>query len=314
MQKNQDPIQALAERITISASKQTYYTIRYFVDRDLVPLAYQAYAYFRWVDDVLDGGEGSSTEKKIFANRQTALLEACYRGEAPADLCPEEDMLVAIVKSDTTSNPGLRSYLYNMMEVMAFDAVRRGTTISQAALNEYTHALATAVTDALHYFIGHDQLPPTDKHRYSAVTAAHITHMLRDAQEDLQAGYINISHEYLQAQRLNLQAIDDLAHQAWTCQRVQQARGYFRAGRKYLARVGSLRCRLVGYAYTARFEWVLRTIARENYCLRYDYPERKGLRAGLWMAWRTVITFLASPLLGAGKLGLAKDPVPFREI
>ena len=45
---------ALAATITKAASKQTYYTIRLFVDRGRVEDAYRAYGYFRWVDDVLD--------------------------------------------------------------------------------------------------------------------------------------------------------------------------------------------------------------------------------------------------------------------
>ena len=55
--------QALAASITRTASKQTYYIVRFLVDRDRIPDAYQAYAYFRWVDDYLDregitGSEG----------------------------------------------------------------------------------------------------------------------------------------------------------------------------------------------------------------------------------------------------------------
>jgi phytoene/squalene synthetase len=44
----------LAASITKAASKQTYYMIRFLVDRERVAEAYRAYAYFRWVDDFLD--------------------------------------------------------------------------------------------------------------------------------------------------------------------------------------------------------------------------------------------------------------------
>ena len=39
----------LASSITKAASQQTYYTIRFLVDRERVPDAYRAYAYFRCV-------------------------------------------------------------------------------------------------------------------------------------------------------------------------------------------------------------------------------------------------------------------------
>jgi large subunit ribosomal protein L18 len=48
----------LAASITKAASKQSYYTIRFLVDRDRMDDAYRAYAYFRWVDDIIDDGAG----------------------------------------------------------------------------------------------------------------------------------------------------------------------------------------------------------------------------------------------------------------
>ena len=48
-----------AAEITYAASKQTYYTSNFLVDRDLTDDAYRTYAYFRWVDDILDAASGS---------------------------------------------------------------------------------------------------------------------------------------------------------------------------------------------------------------------------------------------------------------
>jgi hypothetical protein len=74
------------------------------------------------------------------------------------------------------------------------------------------------------------------------------------------------------------------------CRRVQLARRYFKLSRESHARIKSLRCRLASSAYMARFEWMLRTIERENYCLRCEYPDRKSLSAGLWMAWSILVS------------------------
>ncbi len=201
MDRSPDTSGTLAAKITKSASKQTYYTIRFFADRGRVDDAYRAYGYFRWLDDVLDAEIGSKSEKIAFVNRQKSLLEACYRGEIPDGLCTEEWMLVDLVRNDTEKNSGLQSYLRNMMAIMVFDAERRGQAISQAELSGYSRALAVAVTEAMYYFIGHDDPSPNHEARYLAVTAAHIIHMLRDALEDTEAGYFNIPREYLQARR-----------------------------------------------------------------------------------------------------------------
>ena len=284
----------LAPSITKTASKQTYYTIHFLADRDRVADAFRAYAYFRWVDDILDTETGLSVERSAFIRRQESILESCYRGEAIRDVTIQEQMLIEMVQRDTEKNSGLQSYLRNMMAVMAFDAERRGRNISQNELNEYTRWLAVAVTEALHYFIGHDDYSPQNDARYLAVSAAHITHMLRDTYDDVQAGYFNIPREVLDANHITPQNVESQAYQAWVWGRVQLARSYFKYGKEHFRQVGNLRCRLAGFAYIARFEWLLDTIEREAYLLRPHYDERKSARTGLRMSLETLSAILHS--------------------
>jgi len=284
--------ETLPASITRFASQQTYYTVRFLVDRDRVEDAYRAYGYFRWVDDSLDAGSGLGPERSAFVERQKSLLERCYRGEFPRDVTAEENMLVELVRHDHQKSSGLQTYLRNMMQVMDFDARRRGRLISQAELNEYTRWLASAVTEAMHYFIGHCCSSPRDETRYLAVFAAHITHMLRDTFDDVQAGYYNIPCEVLEADHLRPDDVQRDAYRAWVRNRVQLARRYFEAGRGYLARVRNPRCRFAGFAYTARFEWLLDTIEREGYCLRPEYSERKSFGTGLQMGLLTLSSMI----------------------
>ncbi|HLO33618.1 MAG TPA: squalene/phytoene synthase family protein [Anaerolineales bacterium] len=334
----------LASSITKAASQQTYYTIRFLVDRERVADAFRAYAYFRCVDDTLDSEDlalplsctsgttlappviclanqagvvsgatrslGSVVEapkieapgsaRIAFLERQKSLLEKCYRGERPQEGTAEERMLIELVRQDHEKNSGLQSYLRNMMQVMDFDANRRGKWVSQAELNEYTHWLAVAVTEAMHYFIGHGYSSPHDETRYLAVAGAHITHMLRDTFDDVQAGYYNIPREVLEAGAMDPQDTQKQAYRAWVKSRVQLAREYFKAGKEYLARVEQPRCRLAGLAYTARFEWLLDTIEQEGYSLRPDYSERKSFGTGLQMSLATLSSFIN--LRGVGSL------------
>lgn len=291
---------SLAKGITKSSSKQTYYTFRLFVDKEYLDDAFRGYAYFRWVDDILDAEVGSKLGKYQFLRRQKKLLRDCVRGDYPPCLCPEEEMLADLVRNASDKNPGLKSYLFNMMSVMEFDVQRRYRQISKAELSEYTRLLAVAVTDFMHYFIGHDDPTPPSNTRYDAVTAAHITHMLRDACEDVGVGYFNIPKEYLSTYGISPGEIKDAAYRKWVCQRVQQAHQLFSSGREYLSQVSNFRCRLAGYAYAARFEWMLRVIERENYCLRVDYSERKGLRATLWITLSALSSWLITPITKHG--------------
>lgn len=214
----------LASAITKAASKQTYYTIRFLVDRERVDDAYQAYAYFRWVDDVLDGDMGSKSERMYW--------------------------------------------------------------------------LFSAVIEAIHYFVGHEVFTPYNEMRYLAVSAAHITHMLRDSFDDAQAGYYNIPREVLDAHHIEPQDVHSDAYRAWVKSRVQLARQYFKAGKSYLALVQNPRFRLATFAYTARFEWLLDTIEREGYSLRPQYNERKSIGIGLQMIWLTLSSVMHSREIG----------------
>jgi phytoene/squalene synthetase len=295
MKKGFESSDVLAESITWAASKQTYYTIRYLVDPDRIPDAYRTYAYFRWVDDKIDQPQSELAKRSAFVERQRGLMECLYRGQTPLDLTIEERMLANLVRSDQEMNSGLQIYIRNMMSVMVFDAYRRGRLISQKELNEYTRWLATAVTEAMHYFIGHCCASPHNETRYLAVTAAHIVHMLRDTIDDTEAGYINIPREYLESHGITANDVHNDAYRMWVKSRVELARNYFKIGANYLSQVQNPRCRLAGYAYTARFTQVLDLIEKSGFRLQKNYPEFKHPVAALRMGWSVLGMVFNSP-------------------
>lgn len=286
---------SLASAITKAASKQTYYTIRFLVDRPRMEDAYRAYAYFRWLDDVLDAeplpGSGSDHIEHLrrisLLDHQKALLDQCLRGEAPRDPDRHEAMLVQLVRN-AEPDRGLEAYLRNMMRVMEFDVRRRGVLISEAELGDYTRWLAIAVTEAMRHFIGNGTATPRDETRYLAAAGAHILHMLRDTYPDMRAGYFNIPREVLETNSIDRDDVDSDAYRAWVAGRVRVARAYLDAGRAYFARVQSSRHRLAGLAYIARFDWLIGTLEQEDFRLRPRYDESRSLATGLRMSWDVV--------------------------
>jgi hypothetical protein len=289
MQSGRLSDRTLAATITRTASKQTYYTIRLLADTGLVDDAYRAYAYFRWLDDWLDQEPRPRSERLAFVRRQQALIDGRAHPELLATLTPQEALLADLIQRDTQEHRGLQIYISNMMAVMAFDADRRGHLISQRELNDYTHWLAVAVTEALHYFIGHDCAAPCGEIRYMAVSGAHIAHMLRDALEDAQAGYYNIPSEVIAANGITPWDVESNAYRDWVKARVREARACFRIGRAYLDQVENLRCRIAGYTYIHRFEAVLDSIEQAGYVLQARYPQPIGGRRALdmigWALW-----------------------------
>jgi hypothetical protein len=275
--------QSMAAVITRNASRQTDLTIRFLADKGLVEDAYHSYAYFRWVDDWLDLESRPRKARMEFVARQKKIYTACSQGESTGPLTPEEAMLVHLVKRYPDQNSGLHEYVRNMLAVMNFDADRRERLVSERELDEYTRWLATAVTEAMHTFIGRGFFSPRNENRILAVSGAHITHMLRDTFDDNDAGYYNIPHEVLSAYQMTPWDVELPAYREWVKRQVMKARECFRAGRKYLAQVECVRCRIAGYAYMHRFEVVLDSIERDGYILRRNYPERKTAWIGVEM-------------------------------
>ncbi len=241
-----------------------------------------------------NSNSGTTSDRLAFLERQKTLLDNCYRGEVPIDVDIQENMLVELIQQDDEKNSGLQAYLRYMMQVMEFDAKRRGRLISQAELNEYTRWLAIAVTEAMHYFIGHGDITPRNETRILAVSAAHIIHMLRDTFDDVQAGYFNIPQEVLDTNALGPRDVQSEAYRVWVKSRIQLARGYFEAGKGYFARIRNLRHRFAGLAYISRFEWLLEAIEGESFLLRPEYNERKSLGTALKMCWLTIVSMINS--------------------
>ena len=286
---------APAATITKSASRQSYLTIRWLADRAYRDDAFALYAYFRWLDDTVDERLADREAALAFVARQRDILARAAGGASAPDLAslgvtPEEALLVGLARP--TEESSLVLSLGSMLDVMEFDARRRGRPVTQGEFDAYTHDLAVAVTEALHHCIGHGCGCPRDDSRYVAVTGAHVAHMLRDLAEDVAAGYINLPAGLLPDDALAGSLPSDalLGHlhspavRAWVRDRVVFARDCFAIGRGYLARVENARCRLAGHAYVARFEWVLDAIERDGYALRAAYPERATWRGGLAIA------------------------------
>jgi phytoene/squalene synthetase len=263
-----------ARRITWNSSRQSFLTAALLADPDLADHCLRAYAYFRWVDDCVDLALPTKAERLAFIQRQQQIMKRLYAGEPPADLSPEEAMLADLVANPHGLQPGLRSFLDNFLFVVAFDAERRGSWVTQKQLEGYTRALALAVMDGLQYFIGNGYAYPQSLNREVAVVGAHITHMLRDMREDTSVGMLNAPQEMLlEDGQLNFESAK---FRQWVKGQVELARSHFHEGKEYIQSLNVLRCQLAGVLYCARFESLLDVIERDGYLLRWDYSHTRS--------------------------------------
>lgn len=275
----------LARSITWEGSKQTYFTGRLMIDRDLVDDFYRAYAYFRWIDDVIDDTTKTDREGINFIKQQRELIDTLFSGDQPNDLSPEEQILADLISHDRGENSGLQSFIRNMFTIIEFDAYRKSWTIDLEELLWYSNCLSKSVTDGIQYFIGNGYSYPDGDDRYAAAFAAHIAHLLRDTLPDTAGGFINIPAEYLEKHNIKPDDVDSDPYRAWVRERVVEARKDFDEGKRYLNDLDILRCKIVGRWYCARFEAVLDTIVSDDYYLRPEYEERRQISTWLNIIW-----------------------------
>ena len=275
----------LARSITRSGSIQTYYTAKLVVDKDLVDDFFRAYAYFRWIDDVIDIHAKSDDERVEFIRDQSQLIEDLYAKKSMSEMVPEEEILRDLISNDRGENSGLQSFIRNMFAIIEFDAHRKGKLVKQQELDWYVSTLGKSVTDGLLYFIGNGCEYPDTGNRYLAGIAAHISHLLRDTIQDNRDGFFNIPGEYLEAKGIEREDLDHPAYKAWVKERVATAREMFSEGKAYLDSLPILRTKIAGYWYSARFEVVLDTIEQDGYRIREQYHERQQIRTWLKIIW-----------------------------
>jgi hypothetical protein len=263
----------LARSITWNGSKQSYFTGRMMMDRNLQNDYFRAFAYIRWMDDVIDIKYQTKDERIMFIKRQKKLIDDIYKDNPISELSPEEKILGILIGHDKKEGSYLKSFILNMFAIIEFDVYRNGRIITQHELKWYSKTYAKSMMGGLHYFIGNNNpYPYTEKH-FHLFTGVHIAHLLRDMLEDINNGFINIPLEYLEINSINPEDFESSPFRAWVRSRVELGRRHFTEGKRYLNEVDVLRRKLVGYWYIIRFESILKAIERDNYILRPKYNE-----------------------------------------
>ncbi len=283
-----DETGALARSITWAGSKQTYFTILLLVDRDLISDAYRAYAYFRWIDDVIDELSQSKEKRISFTKKQKELIDGLYRNEKFHDLIPEEKIIAELINSDKNNNSGLKTFINNMFAIIEFDAYRKGRLISQKELTWYSDCLSKSINGCGKYFIGNDRPYPDDNRSFLTIIAAHITHMLRDMVNDTADGFVNIPIEYLEVHGISPGDINSTPYREWVKNRVGKAWHCFDEGKTELVKLNILRRKLAGFWYCARFESILDAIEKDGYILRETYKEHRKLSTLVKIIWSSI--------------------------
>jgi len=283
---------ASACAMTRQSNPMVYRLARLLYNRRSFPYFLFGYAYFRWLDDMIDAPGAPSEAIQAVAASQKALFTALYEGldlgTAPRNR-PEE-MLVQMVRFDRANGCRLRPFIADMFSALEFDAKRRYQTRSQCDLDIYSHALGRSYTNVLKVFTSPGSFSETNPLSHEAGFAAHQVHILRDLYVDLSLGYCNVSREDLATFRWKVEDLSRVDILPWVHATACKARAAFRRGLQGIAHIPNPRCRLLGYATSAHYMLVLDRLQLNGYNLA-TLPPVSAAAEGRSLVWALRATF-----------------------
>lgn len=264
-------VQAIAQERTKASNPTAYFLVRLFGEKDWRDHSFLIYAYFRWVDDIIDCPRTSYEEKKRSMERQGKLLRNLYDGLAyQGNYILEEQFAHYSVAFDREMGFALKDDILGMFSVLMRDLERNGAPTPAKEMDEFIYVESKAFINMIRFFCGETGgYDGADK--YDEGVGCKLVHLLRDFIEDLDQGYVNISQDDMERYRINLDNINDDNFQAWVRDQVELAREHFRKGKHNLSNSKRLRYKIASYLYCAKYEDILAITEKDNYRLRSEY-------------------------------------------
>jgi len=292
MKQNPAILMATAEQITQKESATLYYLAKLLFNWGTLPIFCLVYAYFRWLDDVLDAPHQSNLTMREIISRQTELLANLYQSRDVSLQNQAEEMLQLAIEYDVAHKNYLQNYIMEMFHALEFDAHRRYQSCSHSLLNEYSKNLGQSYTRVLQAFTHapNTQFLATDN-VYQAGIAAHQAHILRDFYNDIALGYYNISAEDMAKWGWSVNDLAEVDLHEWVQEIVTTAYSSFLTGLQGFSQVKNKRFRFLGYAMSIQYIFILETIQCDDYQLRRCYqPSNRD--KGRMLLWALKATFL----------------------
>jgi phytoene/squalene synthetase len=183
------------------------------------------YTYLRWVDDVVDDTERPLPEKKIFIEHQKNLITSLYKNYKNNNIesfTIEEACLIHFADyAKSNGNIILLDEVNNMVEALSMDVCRieHSGIFSNIELDHYIELMSKSLYNIMYNFS-----LPKSKYReefYLGSKLMTIALMIRDLEEDFDAGYINIGAEDIKYYNLDIRNLkQDKNLSLWLADRI----------------------------------------------------------------------------------------------
>lgn len=281
----------LVARQRVKASNLTaYILVRLFTRADRNDYLCMAYAYFRWIDDIVDSPTTSDEEKEQFIERQRRFLANLYDGLVFQDSRTlEEQFAQCFVAYDRKMGCILKDDVLGMLSVLKHDLERDRVPWPAAEMHEFITLESRSYINMIRFSCG-EEGNYSGSNRYDEGVACKLAHMLRDFIEDLNQGTMNISRDDLEKYEINLDKVNNENFRLWVRDQVMFAGECFRLGRRNLSNSSQLRYKIASNLYCAKYEDILAMIEQDKYFLRSDY-RRTALTKAKFLSRSILVIF-----------------------
>jgi hypothetical protein len=191
-----------AEIYTRRRAPRLWMLIKVLIPQKTGKFVFLGYSYLKWADDFADNPEINKDAKKEFIENQLNLLEGLIHKSSVQLKNNEEFFLYHFCKFAEKENPKIILYLKNILESIKLDVERlwEDGIFSGNDLKRYIELQTQASFNLVYYVL----LPDSnlEENNYLGKFLWQVR-MMKDFQEDMLAGYLNISSEEINFYRLN---------------------------------------------------------------------------------------------------------------
>lgn len=184
-----------AENLARKRSTKAWLMANCLIPRKRVKYLFLCYAYLRWVDNLIDNKHLTAADKNIFINRQFDLINDLIAGKETTPNHIEEIYLFHFISFATQENEKhLISMLLDMLTTLKMDAQRleKDGMFNNKELEEYISLSTRAMFGLVFSFMFPQKQFSSNEEIGKLLWYAGT---LRDLQDDLNSGFINISRE-----------------------------------------------------------------------------------------------------------------------
>ncbi len=189
----------LSENIAKSKSPKAKFILDLIVGKNIRGYLNLCFAYLRWLDDFVDNPQNNIIEKISLVRRQKRLIENFSLFDEAAQFYIEESFLFHFIKfAISQQKTFLIDALKMMIDTIEMDALRleRSGIYDKEEMRAYIEKNSKAFFDIITWFVA-----PNNSYTLQNIYCgkfATMLFMLRDFEEDVKNGFINITKEDLE--------------------------------------------------------------------------------------------------------------------